>query len=108
MGGVKNSRELFSLHRPFYQCLFLVFRVISFSFSFVQFSGKVVEPAGAETSMFGSDANALFDVIEKNKKKAAEAAAAALAGGDEDEGGEEGGAAQGGGAGDTEESGKTA
>lgn len=44
-----------------------------------QFSGKVVEPAGAETSMFGSDANALFDIIEKNKKKAAEAAAAANA-----------------------------
>lgn len=42
-----------------------------------QYSGKVVEPAGAETSMFGSDANALFDVIEKNKRKAEEAAAAA-------------------------------
>lgn len=54
-----------------------------------QFSGKVVEQAGAETSLFGSDANALFDVIEKNKKKAEEAAAA-LAAGEEDEDGEDG------------------
>ncbi|CBN74766.1 expressed unknown protein [Ectocarpus siliculosus] len=58
------------------------------------FSGKVVEPAGAATSMFGSDANALFDVIEKNKKKAAEAAAAAAAaaadGNGDDDGDEEG------------------
>ncbi|CAM9783845.1 unnamed protein product [Ectocarpus sp. 4 AP-2014] len=59
------------------------------------FSGKVVEPAGAATSMFGSDANALFDVIEKNKKKAAEtaaavAAAAAAADGNGDDGDEEG------------------
>ncbi|CAN0482223.1 unnamed protein product [Ectocarpus sp. 12 AP-2014] len=61
------------------------------------FSGKVVEPAGAATSMFGSDANALFDVIEKNKKKAAEAAAdaaaaAAAANGNGDDDGDEEGA----------------
>lgn len=79
--------------------------------SFLQYSGKVVEPAGAETSMFGSDANALFDVIEKNKKKAAEVAAAATAtaAGDGDEDGEEGEAVEGGGgANDAEESGKAA
>ncbi|CAM9469988.1 unnamed protein product [Scytosiphon promiscuus] len=53
------------------------------------YSGKVVEPAGAASSMFGSDANTLFDVIEKNKKKAAEAAAAvALGAGDADGNGE--------------------
>ncbi|CAM9769356.1 unnamed protein product [Ectocarpus fasciculatus] len=65
------------------------------------FSGKVVEPAGAATSMFGSDANALFDVIEKNKKKAAEAAAAAAAAadGDGDDDGDEQGAEDGGDAG---------
>eukprot|EP00752_Nemacystus_decipiens_P009301 g8312.t1 len=68
------------------------------------FSGKVVEPASAETSMFGSDANALFDLIEKNKKKAAEtAAAAALTADDEDEGEEGGEGAEGGGAGDAQE-----
>lgn len=81
------------------------------SFPFLQFSGKVVEPANAETSMFGSDANALFDVIEKNKKKAAEAAAAAaaLSAGDGDEGEEEGeGAEAGEGASDAEESGEAA
>lgn len=57
-----------------------------------KYSGKVVEPAGAASSMFGSDSNALFDVIEKNKKRAAEAeaaAAAALGGGDADGDGEE-------------------
>ncbi|CAM9142412.1 unnamed protein product [Laminaria digitata] len=55
------------------------------------FSGKVVEPAGPTTSMFGSDANALFDVIEKNKKKAAAAAAEAASadGADAEEGEEE-------------------
>ncbi|CAB1107085.1 unnamed protein product [Ectocarpus sp. CCAP 1310/34] len=57
------------------------------------FSGKVVEPVGAATSMFGGDANALFDVIEKNKKKAAEAAAAAAAAdGNGDDDGDEAGA----------------
>eukprot|EP00903_Cladosiphon_okamuranus_P012674 g11854.t1 len=59
------------------------------------FSGKVVEPPTAETSMFGTDANALFDVIEKNKKRAAEAAATAAAAadghGDEEVEGAEGG-----------------
>jgi len=78
---------------PTIACFRLLVHVLVLPFC-RQFSGKVVEQAGAETSLFGSDANALFDVIEKNKKKAAEAAAA-LAADDEDGDGEDGEGAEG-------------
>lgn len=102
MGGSRTYRMLITaLTRPCLSLMSVLRWVFLFS-SLPQFSGKVVEPATAETSMFGSDANALFDVIEKNKKAAeAVAAAAALADGDGDEEGE---GAEGGDASDAETS----
>lgn len=84
-GGTRSTKDTARL-APLYG----IKRKVTFEME-ENFSGKVVEPAGPTTSMFGSDANALFDVIEKNKKKAAAAAAEAASadGADADEGEEE-------------------